>query len=202
MLVLGCKSQSKSNQKRTELKQTINSSKEQENYRIQEFFKRIYEKQSYSIYPKEIKEITIDEIEWVNETKFIYDDKSFKIYEKNETLKLILKKGILYPQLFSGFSTELRKSDNELDSLSVSDRAFYEMSRGDNLTISNLEELKFLSESPKIKRFRFWVMFPKTTNAREYMIELTNENADKNTELKEFIENSKLTFLKMSNIII
>ena len=45
-------------------------------------------------------------------------------------------------------------------------------------------------------------MFPKFANAREYMIELTNENADINTELKEFIENSKLTFLKMSNIII
>ena len=148
---VGCKSQSKSNQKRTELKQTFNSSKEQENYQIQKFFQRIYEKQSYSIYSKEIKETTIDEIDWVDETKIIYDDKSFKIYEKNKILKLILKKGILYPQLFSGFSTEPRKPDNELDSLSVSDRAFYEMSRGDNLTISNLEELEFLSDSPKIK---------------------------------------------------
>jgi len=124
------------------------------------------------------------------------------MYGVNDILKMILKKGILYPQLISGFTTEKRTSEKELDSLSVSERYFYELSRGDNLTISNLEELKFLSDSPKIKRFRFWLIRPKSANPEVYLFELTNENADKNTKLKKFIKSSKLTFLKNGWVVI
>ncbi|PSG90905.1 hypothetical protein [Aurantibacter aestuarii] len=203
---IGCKSQSNLEQvntkKSTELKPPFKNQGEQENYWAQEFFKTKYEKQFYETFSNDIKEIAINEIEEIDEIQLFYDNKSFKIYGIDKSLKLIFKKGLLYPQLFSGFSTEPRKSDKELDSHSVSERVFYEMSRGDNLTISNLEELEFLSDSPKVKRFRFWLMFPQTVNPRVYLFELTNENADKNTELKEFLENSELTFLKVSNILI
>lgn len=203
---IGCKSQSNLEQvntkKSTELKPPFKNQGEQENYWAQEFFKTKYEKQFYEKFSNDITETAINEIEEIDEIQLFYDNKSFKIYGIDKSLKLIFKKGLLYPQLFSGFSTEPRKSEKELDSLSVSERVFYEMSRGDNLTISNLEELEFLSDSPKVKRFRFWLMFPKTVNPRVYLFELTNENADKNTELKEFLENSELTFLKVSNILI
>tara|TARA_R110002033_G_scaffold170514_1_gene213207 strand:+ start:147 stop:797 length:651 start_codon:yes stop_codon:yes gene_type:complete len=203
---IGCKSQSNLEQvnteKSTELKPPFKNQGEQENYWAQEFFKTKYEKQFYEKFSNDITEIAINEIEEIDEIQLFYDNKSFKIYEIDKSLKLIFIKGLLYPQLFSGFSTEPRKSEKELDSLSVSERVFYEMSRGDNLTISNLEELEFLSDSPKVKRFRCWLMFPKTVNPRVYLFELTNENADKNTELKEFLENSELTFLKVSNILI
>ena len=194
----GCKSQNNPEKvetdKTTELKPPFKNQGEQENYWTQELFKKEYKKQSYELYLNEIKE--------KDGTEFIYDNKSLSIYGIDEPLKLLFKKGILYPQLISGFTTQNRKTEKELDSLSVSERYFYELSRGDNLTITNLEELDFLSNSPKTKRFRFWLGRPKSVNPQIYIFELTNENADKNTKLKEFIMNSKLTFLKEGWIII
>ncbi len=195
---INCKSQSNpekvQTEKSTELKPPFKNQGEQEDYWTQELFKKEYKKLSYETYRNEIVE--------KEGTEFIYDNKSFNIYGVNEALKLIFKKGILYPQLISGFTTEKRKSEKELDSLSATQRYFYEMSRGDNLTITNLEELHFLSDSPKIKRFRFWLGRPKSANPQVYIFELTNETADKKTELKDFIENSKLTFLKEGWLII
>ena len=195
---IGCKSQSDCDkvktEKNTELKPPFKNQGEKENYWTQELFKKEYKKLSYEQYSNEIKEN--------DGTEFVYDNKSFNIYGVNETLKPIFREGILYPQLISGFTTEKRKSEKELDSLSVSERYFYELNRGDNLTISNLEELNFLSTTSKVKRFRFWLSRPKSANPQVYVFELTNEMADKNTELKEFIKNSKLTFLKQGWIII
>lgn len=178
----------------TELKPPFNTQGEQEDYWAQEFFKKEYKKFPYEIYSGEIKEL--------DGTNFIYENKSFEIYDINESLKIIFSKGILYPQLISGFSTEPRKSDKELDSLTNSELYFYELSRGDNLIITDLEEMKFLSNSPKIKRFRFWLNNPNSVNPQVYLFELTNEKASKETDLKDFIENSKLTFLKEGWIIL
>ncbi|RMB59470.1 hypothetical protein EAX61_07750 [Dokdonia sinensis] len=169
---------------------------------LRRFLKSHYEKQHFNKYAGDIKVNAINEVEEIDEVQLFYDNKSFKLSGVSETLKLIFEKGILYPQLISGFTTEPRKTDEELDSLSISEKVFYEMSRGDNLGIMNLEELEFLSDSPKIKRFQFWLWFPKTANPRVYLFELTNEEATDNTELNEFIENSSLTFLKMYNILI
>lgn len=94
-------------------------------------------------------------------------------------------KGILYPQLISSYTTDRRKSEKELDSLTVSQKYFYELTRGANLTITNLEELKYLSNSPKIRRLRFWLGRSNSANLQVYLFELTDETADKNTELKE-----------------
>ena len=195
---VGCKSQSipKKNEtkKRQVLKPPFSNQGEQEDYWAQELFKKEYTKQSFKIYSNEIKEI--------EKTEWIFDNKSFHIYGVNDTLKVIFEKGILYPQLISGYTTEERKSKKELDSLTVSQKYFYELRRGDNLTITNLEELKYLSDSPKNKRFRFWLGRPNSANPQVYLIELTNESANENTELKEFIDNCKLTFLKEGWIII
>jgi len=178
----------------TELKPPFYTQGEQEDYWAQELFKKDYKKSSYEIYIGEIKE--------QEGSEFIYNNKSFNVYGLSEPLKLIFRKGILYPQLISGFTSEQRKSQKELDSLTNTERFFYEFNRGDNFTITSLEELEFLSDSPKIKRFRFWLFRPKFANPKVYLFELTNENADSNTDLKIFIENSKLTFLKEGWIIL
>lgn len=195
---IGCQSQKNYEKVKTErkskLKPTFVNQGGQEDYWAQELFIKKYKKSFYEVYSSEIKEI--------NKAKLIYGNKSFNINSMNETYKLIFEKGILHPQLISGFTTEPDKSNEELDSLSVAERYLYELNRGDDLTITNLEELDFLSDSPKIKRFRFWVNRPKSANPKVYLFELTNEKADKNTGLKEFIENSKLTFLKEGWIII
>src|ERR1035437_8752535 len=100
----------------------------------------------------------------INEHTYKYDNVILKVYDVNPDLKAIFEKGIFYPQLISN----------------------------DTLELGVLKELQFLSNSPKIKRFRVWV-FPKmsgiwTANAREYLIELTNESATETTDLKTFID--------------
>ena len=86
--------------------------------------------------------------------------------------KLIFEKGLLYP-----------------DILGV-----------DTLDICCLKELTFLSNSPKIKRFRFllWETIGDTIimNPNVYLFELTNEKANIATGWEIFIENAKLTFIK------
>ena len=71
-----------------------------------------------------------------------------------------------------------------------------------NLRISDLEELKFLSDSPTVKRFRFWLYHPNRANPQVYFFELTNEKADENTDIKTFIEGASLTFVKDGWIIL
>lgn len=197
-LLMGCKSQSDVEVKnpvfKTELKRPFDNQGEQEDYRAQEFFKNEYKKLTYAIYDGPIIEKAA--------TEFIYDHKTFRVLGVNDTLKLIYTKGILYPQLINGYTSVAHKTNKKLDSLTVIQRYFYELNRGDDLRVSNLEELKFLSDSLTIKRFRFWLFAQKDSNPKVYFFELTNEKAKETTSLKDFIENSKLTFFKAGWIII
>ena len=68
------------------------------------------------------------------------------------------------------------------------------MTRTDSLTISDFKELKFLSKSPKYKRYKFWLWHKGFANPTAYFIELTNESATDKTELTDFINGASLTF--------
>jgi hypothetical protein len=76
------------------------------------------------------------------------------------------------------------------------------MSQNDSVKISDLEELKFLSKSHKIKRFRFWYYLPGFNNPQVYFIELTNSKATRKMKIHEFIKGSELTFIKGAWLII
>lgn len=179
---------------KNKLKPPFSTQGEQENYWAQELFKKDYKKTLYKVYPSKIESL--------NETEFSYGNKTFKVYDVNETFKIIFSKGLLYPQLISGFTNKPRKSDKELDSLTSSEQFYYELNSGYSFTIMNLNELSFLSNSPKVKRFEFWLFRPAFANPTAYLFELTNKKANKSTSLKEFIENSKLTFLKEGWVIL
>lgn len=194
LLIFAATCQSQNSTKKEELKPPFKNQGEQENYWAQELFKKEYKKTTYQVYTKDIKKIS--------STSFSYNGKVFQVQGIHKTLELIFTKGILYPQLISGYTTQPKKSAKELDSLSLGQRYLYEMNRGDNLFIGNLKELRFLSNSPKIKRFRFWLSRPKTANPQVYLFELTYEKATEKTTLKEFIENCKLTFFKAGWIVI
>tara|TARA_R100000306_G_scaffold40171_1_gene39511 strand:+ start:126 stop:641 length:516 start_codon:yes stop_codon:yes gene_type:complete len=71
-----------------------------------------------------------------------------------------------------------------------------------SLQITDLEEMEFLSNSPKVKRFRFWLFRPNMANPQVYLFELRNENATEKTDWEKWIKGSKLTFLKDGWIII
>lgn len=192
ILNFGCKSQRNENITLpiSTLKPPFQNQGEQEDYWAQEVFKNEYKKSKYEKY--------FGEIENIDNEKLIYDNKSFILYGVNDTLIKIFTEGILYPQLIDGGNSEIQKSDT----LSASIFLISEYARTDYLKITNLEELIFLSDSPKVKRFRFWLNRHTSSNPQVYLLELTNKDADSKTDLKEFIENSQLTFLKEAWIII
>ncbi len=97
-----------------------------------------------------------------------------EIFNTNSENNMIFTKGLFYPDILGLMS----------------------------LKIGNLEEVKFLSDSPKIKRFRFWLYRPNMANPQVYFFELTNNKATERTEWNSFIENARLTFVKGGWIII
>jgi hypothetical protein len=95
-------------------------------------------------------------------------DQFIEFGDSNSKYQLILEKGLFYPGILDATT----------------------------LTIGNLEELKFLSSNPKVKRFRFWLYYEDLANPQVFLFELTNDKADKTTEWRTFIEDAKLTFIK------
>lgn len=74
---------------------------------------------------------------------------------------------------------------------------FYpELLNVNELKISQFEEVNFLSDTPKVKRFKFWIWYENMANPQVYFIELTNTKASSNTIFKEFCKDAKLTFIK------
>lgn len=97
-----------------------------------------------------------------------------ELFDSNSDYNLIFEKGLFYPDILNAIS----------------------------LRIGSLEELEFLSNNPKVKRFRFWLYPPNMANPQVYLFELTNENANEKTDWKSFIKKAKLTFVKDGWIII
>ena len=101
-----------------------------------------------------------------------YLDKYFLAWVPTK-FKNIFSSGIFYPTVITGQSKSSYR-----------------------LTISNFEELDFLSESPIQKRFRFWLQGKGLVNPTVCFIELTNQNATENTDIETFINGASLTFYK------
>jgi hypothetical protein len=97
-----------------------------------------------------------------------------ELFDSNSDYNLIFEKGLFYPDILNAIS----------------------------LQIGSLEELEFLSNNPKVKRFRFWLYRPNMANPQVYLFELTNEKANEKTDWKSFIKNAQLTFVKSGWIII
>jgi len=115
----------------------------------------------------------------------------------------IFLEGFFYPQLIIGNKENSKiLSIDELNKMTSEEQVFYNMSKNALLNISNLEELRFLKTSPKIKRFRFWSFRPGFANPQVYYFELTNEAANEKTSFENFIKNSNLTFIKSGHIVI
>ena len=170
----------------------FNNQGEQEDYWAEKFFHEKYRKENY-------KRFTGDII--VNDKSHIkFGNKILRAYFSPE-LKSIFTQGIFYPQLITGDSVSTKKSEEEVRKMSDGERMFYNMTQNDTLSIGELEELKFLSTYPTIKRFRFWEYRKGFANPQVYFFELTNTTADKSTDFANFIKGATLTFLKGGWII-
>jgi len=159
---------------------------EQEDYWAKELFKKKYKKQKFERYQGSIQANA--------EGTFTYDDKVFRIVNTDQKLLPIFKNGILYPNIITGSRKDETKSKLELDKMTQDQRMLYNLTRTDSLTISNFEELAFLSKSPKYKRFRFLLFRKGSFNPIVYFIELTNKRALPTTDQETFINGSILTF--------
>ena len=117
----------------------------------------------------------IGEIEKDNKNRIRFEKfQSINLNEIDSTHELIFTNGLLYPNLFNKLS----------------------------LNISNLEELQFLSNSPKIKRFRFWLFSKNVANPTVYIFELQNNNATMETSWEKWIKGAKLSFLKEGWVVL
>ncbi|MEQ1555005.1 MAG: hypothetical protein ABL929_12540 [Ferruginibacter sp.] len=166
---------------------------EQEDYWAERLFYEKYKKENYKRFTGHINVIDKNQIRFGN--------KILRAYFAPE-LKSIFTQGIFYPQIITGDSVSPRKSNEEISKMTDRQRVFYNMTQNDTLAIGEFEELKFLSKSPTIKRFKFWEYRKWSANPKVYFIELTNTAADKSTDMETFIKGATLTFVKDGWIII
>ena len=167
---------------------------EQENYWAEQVFEKQYQKQKFPKYKGKIIVLSNQKIKFENKTLEL---NIFDYYLP------IFKNGIFYPQLILGNTDNNRiLTENELEKATDEERIFNQIGRNDLFRISNLEELTFLNKDPKIKRFRFWSYTPGMVNPTVYYFEITNEKANKDSNLQEFSKNAKLTFLKKGGLIL
>ena len=160
---------------------------EQEDYWAEQLFEREYSKKYFDKFKGNIV---------INGDGFIFDDKTFVILNTPKDLKAIFSKGLFYPNIITGDTKSVVKSQAELDTLSAEQKVLLNMSRTDSITISDFKELKFLSNSPKYKRFKFWLWQKGFANPTACFIELTNESATDKTDLTNFLIGASLTFFR------
>ena len=166
---------------------------EQEDYWAEQLFEKEYTKTHFDKFKGDIV---------INGDGFIYGDKTFVLTNTPKELKTIFSNGIFYPNIITGDTKSVVKSQAELNTLSTVQKVFYNMARTDSLTISGLEELKFLTKSYTQKRFRFWLFRKGTANPTVCFIELTNDKANSKTDLTTFINGAALTYFKSGWIVI
>lgn len=166
---------------------------EQENYWAEQFFKNNYSKQLFNKYKGEVV---------IKSNSFQYADQTLEVVNIPKELKSIFSTGLFYPSILTGNNRTALKSKEELGKLTPEQKVFYEMSRTDSFSISNLEELSSLSKSPTQKRFRFWLHRKGLHNPLVCFLELTNQSAADKTDIETFIEGAELTFYKEGWIII
>ena len=161
---------------------------------ITEVFKNDYKKKSYNKFEGKIV---------VKDNQIQFDDKTIMYDKSDKITTLILQQGLIYPQLLTDYQMEkfieesTDKTQKRFLRLQKNPRAGFDVN---NVKLSNTTELTFLGSNPKAKRFKITCKDNKLGNSIQYLFELTNKNASKETTMDEFIKNSTLTYLKQQRL--
>ncbi|MBK1896932.1 hypothetical protein [Chryseobacterium paridis] len=161
---------------------------------ITEQFKNDYKKKTYPRFEGKII---------VKDTQIQFDDKTIFYDKSDKTTGLILQQGLIYPQLLTDYQMEkfidesTDKTQKRFLRLQKNPRAGFDVN---NVKLSNTVELAFVESNPKVKRFRMTCKDNKLGNLIQYLFELTNKNAGKETAMDEFIKNSTLTYLQQQKV--
>ena len=202
IFLVSCKSLRNTTSKSIESEPTFSTAGEAANYFAKHLFEQQYVKSEYSKFTGEMK-VSDSEIQF-GEWQFV------EFLDSNSEIKLMFKKGLLYPDIFGGsgnmVSVRGKRSKKEIKDASKASDTLKIVNHSVRLKIRGLEELTFLSDAPTVKRFELWVFIGVNNqfimNPEVYYFELTNETANKETDLKSFIENAKLTFIHYGGVVI
>ncbi|KMQ69031.1 hypothetical protein ACM39_07090 [Chryseobacterium sp. FH2] len=155
-----------------------------------EQYKNEYKKKNYKKFEGKIT---------VTDTQVQFDDKFFYYDKADKITALLLKEGLLYPQLFTDYQMRkfldetTDKTQKRFLKLQKDPRAGFDVN---NVRLSNAAEISSLSSNPKTKIIKLTYKDSKLGNTSiSYLIELTNKNAVKDTALEDFIKGSELTYL-------
>ncbi|MCU0437983.1 MAG: hypothetical protein MUC49_08690 [Raineya sp.] len=147
---------------------------EYELYQAKMFFEKNYKKQNYERFKGKVKKVG---------NIFEFGSRGFTLNDSNAQLEILLEQGILYPQIIFGEWVE-------------NSNIFQDIMESKTPLISNFRELKTLTNTYQVRKFRSWLFHSKRMNPDVYLMELTNESATEFTPLENFMKGAKLTFIK------
>jgi hypothetical protein len=158
---------------------TFSTQGEQEKYWAKKAFETEYVKQDIPRYNARVL---------VKGETYYFANQTVTLMSLSEDSRLLFSTGILYPAAIVGPCAD---SINESHVIGC-----------DSIRISNVEELSFLNQSFKHKRFQFLLWRQKLLNPQLCFFELINENATPGMSLAEFIKGAHLTYYKPWSILI
>jgi hypothetical protein len=174
-------------------KREFKNAGEQENYWAEQLFEKEYSKKFFEKFKGDIL---------VTGNNFTYGDQTLIVVNTATELNRIFSTGLFFPSIITGNRKTIVKSKQELDTLPIAQQVFYDLTRTDSLTISDVEELNFLTKTNTVKRFRFWLFRKGSANPTVCFFELTNKKANDKTDLTSFINGATLTFFKSGWVVI
>lgn len=166
--------QSQTVQTGSQLQPKFTTQGEQEDYWAAELFQNKYSRQRFEKFKGSIK---------VNGDSLTYLDETIVVTNTDKRWTDIFAGGLFYPGIIAEQVKTIDKKPQGLNT-QVS------------FTISNFEELTFLSKNVRQKRFRFWLFINGFCNPVVCFIELTNDKANDKTDTETFIKAATLTFFR------
>ncbi|MDQ1161907.1 hypothetical protein QE422_002275 [Chryseobacterium sp. SORGH_AS 447] len=154
-----------------------------------EHFKNDYKKKNYKKFTGQIT---------VKDKQIVFDNKTVLYDPADKITTLLLKEGLVYPQLLTDFQVdkfENEDSDRTQKRFAKLQKNWKDAFDVNNIRLSSASEQAFLSSDPTVKRFKVMCKDPKFPNMMAYYFELTDKRADQNTSTEEFIKNAKLTHI-------
>lgn len=165
----------------------------------QSVFKDWYNVQSHDRYSGNITSDTI------NGTTFVqFDSARIYLFDETSRYKNLFTSGLISSQLlYCTFNEDCKPvepmyviTNTETGDTLVEDLWGW---TGHTIRIEYFEELQHVHSKPTQRRFKFWVYpYKMRFNGSNsiFYIELTNENANRDTDLDTFIQGAKVTFIE------
>lgn len=158
--------------------------------KIIEYFEKNYKKQNYKRFDGKIT---------VNNNSVNFDKKTVSFDAAEKKIQTILKNGLIYPQLISEYQAEKYKKETT----DRTQKRFMKIQKDwkaafdiQSMRLSQLQELQYFKNNIQVKRFKIISKNSNLPNSVTYYFELTNDKANAQTNLEDFVNGAKLTFFE------